>query len=651
MTDIKPRTDVQAQFFNPMNETMLDRLLNTDFQRRIGGSLNQKQQQRLVKTVRHYMTEVYSKNPDTSIQFLNKEVLQSVVPDFVSYLKRSSSSDGDVVLQMDVSARFGQLQTERQGASVAPPTPPDFRMNMDSDATSSLTRFEEIKRVREAEAAREAETSAAMAASRANKDSQEIVLSSPSLNRYVNSDIDFSNGTEAARQRDQLALIMRETERAVARSETTGQRTPPDPRAFFLGEGGKLPPTSRTQGIAVSNPTLAIADSYRDRALPQDVIKPQDDILSYKESEHNLFIYSGDRDWVTNTTETRYSFSINFDPANNQSGFGYNAATNIKFKNITRVELVKVIMPTEGLDTLLVSTANAASGTVEPTMNTDLNVNAFAYPYLQVRIPELNTNGYGTNDGLNNAFAVISYDAYWTADSNTKNRGFARMIPKFLKCQKVFYPTPLSTLQKLSFQIQRPDGNLVSASKDTLDVSGIYYSSTPTFTATKYFDASGIFFWITSKTYFSRFAFTQGDRINFQNVDFSTTFKTAAGAAATTDFTSFLNRSEGHIICDIGRAETISASLAFRDGPNVAGYANAIIIRGNFADPTTGSTSLRNFGGTSTTNSAFKAQLVSTPAVSAGRLINMSHQIQIILRVITREMDSAAKLRPDNLQA
>jgi hypothetical protein len=225
------------------------------------------------------------------------------------------------------------------------------------------------------------------------------------------------------------------------------------------------------------------------------------------------------------------------------------------------------------------------------------------------------------------------------------------MIPKFLKCQKVFYPTPLSTLQKLTFQIQRPDGNLISTSKDTLDVSGVYYSSTPSYTATKYFDASGIFFWITTKTYFSRFAFTQGDRINFQNVDFSTTFKTSAGAAATNDFTSFLNRSEGHIICDIGRAETISAVLAFRDGPNVAGYANAIIIRGSFADPTTGSTSLRNFGGTSSTNSTFKGQLVSTPAVSAGRLINMNHQIQIIFRVITREMDSAANLRPDNLQA
>jgi hypothetical protein len=29
----------------------------------------------------------------------------------------------------------------------------------------------------------------------------------------------------------------------------------------------------------------------------------------------------------------------------------------------------------------------------------------------------------------------------------------------------------------------------------------------------------------------------------------------------------------------------------------------------------------------------------------------MNRQIQIIMRVITREMDSAAKLRPDNLQA
>jgi hypothetical protein len=31
--------------------------------------------------------------------------------------------------------------------------------------------------------------------------------------------------------------------------------------------------------------------------------------------------------------------------------------------------------------------------------------------------------------------------------------------------------------------------------------------------------------------------------------------------------------------------------------------------------------------------------------------MNMNHQIQIILRVITRDMDATTKLRPDNLQA
>jgi hypothetical protein len=54
-------------------------------------------------------------------------------------------------------------------------------------------------------------------------------------------------------------------------------------------------------------------------------------------------------------------------------------------------------------------------------------------------------------------------------------------------------------------------------------------------------------------------------------------------------------------------------------------------------------------------NGSFGSSVVFTVVAgtlfSTGRLINMNHQVQIIMRVITREMDSAAKLRPDNLQA
>jgi hypothetical protein len=713
MTDIRPGTNTEAQFFNPKNEAMLDRLLYSDFQRRTGGDLTEKQNQRLVKTVKHYMTEVYSKSPDQSIQYLNKEVLQSVVPDYMSYLKRAAAAEDDGTLHADVNTRFGQLQTDRQGPATPQPVAPDFRINLDAEGPSPLSRFEEIKRIREAEAAREAETASARTTS------QEIVVTARdnTMGRFVESDVDFRNGAEAARQRDQLSLIMREAERSVTRTEIVSSRALPDPRAVLLGDSG-LPPTSRSQGIASANPTLAIADAYRSRAaLPQDVIKPQDDIVSYKEVEHNLYVYSADRDWVSNTAENRYNFSVTFDPANNQPGFGYNTATNIKFKNIVRIEFVKAIMPTESFDVLMTA---VTAGTPTPGLNT----NIFSFPYLQVRIPELNVNGYGTNDGINNAFAAISYDAYWTSDSNASNRGYARMIPKFLKCQKVYYPTPLATLQKLTFQIQRPDGTSVSTTSDTMTISMILMPTNAATTTNYKGTGSGTYEWIWLQTsaWFSQFMFSQGDRIVLKSVGFNSGL-TGAGFA---DLVNYLTQPQGLLISAIGQSS--GGSTGYLDGANTAGYANSIIVRNSFQDPTlglttvspwvtsyitnvtsnfrkdttgavtltpsnlsvsltmatglaftagmpvfvnNGSTPTSNFTGvvssyTSGTgalvingigniNGSFGSAVIYTVTAgtipSSGRLINMNHQIQVIMRVITREMDSAAKLRPDNLQA
>ena len=711
MSDIRPGTNTQAQFFNTQNEALLDRILYKDFHRRTGSELNEKQQQRLVKTVKHYMTEIYAKNPNQTTQFLNKEVLQSVVPDFMGYLKRSGVAEPDP-LQMDVSSRFGQLQNERQGPAMAVPVQPDFSLNMDSDGASPLSKFEELKKLREQEAAREAE-------SKPPSQSQELAVipNSGSMNRFVNSDVDFRNGAEAARQRDQLALIMREAERSAGYVNTNPVRSLPDPRAVLLGDNGNIPPTSRSQGIAVGNPTLAVADSYRDRVLPQDIIKPQDDIVAYKETEHNLFVYSADRDWVNNTSENRYNFSVTFDPANNQSGFGYNTATNIKFKNITRIEFVKAIMPTEGFDIL--ATSSSTAGTPQNTLNT----NIFSFPYLQVRIPELNVNGYGTNDGINNSFAAISYDAYWTSDSNASNRGYARMIPKFLKCQKIYYPTPLATLQKLTFQIQRPDGTTVSSTSDTLTVTAVLMPNNAVTTTNYRATGSATYewIWLQTSTYFSQFMVSQGDRIVLKNVGFNTALTAYAGF---NDLINYLTQPQGLLVSSIGIST--GASTGYTDGANVAGYANSIIVRNSFQDPSTGAvgvspwvtsynTSLTTFtkAASSTTispvvggsisltlatglayvagmqvfvsgatpannftgvvssyttgtgvivinnianvNGSFAGAVIYTVTagtlLSAGRLINMNHQIQIIMRVITREMDSASKLRPDNLQA
>jgi hypothetical protein len=650
MADLQPNT--KDVFFSKKNEDMLQRLLFTDVQRRTGSSLNDTQRTRLQKTVDHYMGAVYSDrdNAGKPVQALNKEVLQAVIPDYLSYLRRSSSRPTEEAdmdrIRNDVSSRFETMQIDRQGDRGVPPTPPNFQLTLDDNSPSSLSRFELIKQERELEAKRMEDAQIIQAAL-----SQPAVKMPEDMIRRIQSDDMFRTGSQEANQKDREQLALRDSSRLALRDAGKNEimDIAPDPRRSFFGEG------PRAMTIPNANPTIVLPDMTRSRGpLPQDVVIAQDDVIKYKENEYNLFIYSADRDWVTSSTENRYNFSVVFDPANNRSGFGLSPSTYIKFKNISRIELVKIIMPTEACDVLTVKETSATA------YETNYNVNVFSYPYLQVRIDELNTNGFGTNDGLNNAFGVVSYDAYWASDSSLNNRGFTRLIPKFLKCQKVFYPTPLATLQKMTIQIQKPDGTQFCTSADAIDISGIVTSAMipaasgawPTgtnniVTGTNYWDVSGEFLWIQTKAWFSKFAITQGDRVNFKNTVLPTGF--SSYGASTTDFLEFINRAEGHIVSDIAQGYLNGSNFVFKADSNKVGYSNFIIIRNKFNDPATGTFVVTTWGGNSTTSTSFLAALKAAPGLTSSRMINMSHQIQLIFRVITRDMDSATRVRPDNL--
>jgi len=645
------------EFFSRKNEDLLERLLVKDFNRRIGAELTEVQGVALEKRIKYYMGKVYADEANTGAQIrdLNTAVLQAVVPDYISYLKRPTRPTGDAEMDRirnDVSSRFDIMQQERQDGRPTPPNAPNFQMALEDNYPPTISRLEELRKQREAEAARF--ESALTAPPRMTPEEQSRRQGNDEMSKRIASDDMFRESSKEFAVNDMNALALRELSRAPGNAQMNQIiDVLPDPRRSFFGENGSSVFGTREQGIANANPTLVLAEGVRTRApLPQDVIKAQSDVVSYRDNEYNLFIYSADRDWVNNTTENRYNFSVNFDPANNRIGFGLSPSTYIKFKNIVRIELVKVIMPTEGIDTLSTKTSTSV-------YNTDGNINALSYPYLQVRVDELNTNGFGTNDGLNNAFGVISYDAYWASDSSLNNRGFTRLVPKFLKCQKVYYPTPLATLQKMTIQVQKPDGTILSSAPDSLDVSGVVTSaqlsphsawqpgSTSSVTGTNYYDVSGEYLWIQTKTWFSQFAVTQGDRIVLNNLALPSTF-TPSGPAAT-DFLNYLNRSEGHIVVDVAQAYLKSSTFTFMTGSNKIGYSNFIIIRNKFNDPSTGSTSIVNYGGSSALNNAFLAGLVASPGLSSGRLLNLSHQIQVIFRVITRDMDSATRLRPDNL--
>ena len=639
----QPPTRTQNAFLGLQNEEMLNRIAYQDLQRQLGSDLNDKQKLRLLKTVRHYMEEVAKDMPQENLKNKNMAVLFNTKDDFMTYLNRSQSAppvrDEDVS-RMDVAARFSQLQNERNTAKATPPAPPNFRLTLEEDGPSAMSQFEIARKQREEEVAR----------------GQQL------LQQNMRAEANFKENQQQSAQFEQSVLAdrerMRQAAQKTAASEMANRLVPPDPRRLFMkdildsslgNQGTPLEAILTQSGLATANPTTALPEAIRIKpALPQDNLIRQDDILAYKENEYNLFVYSADRDWVVNKSQNRYNFTVNFDPANNGPGQTFAPTATVKFKNITRIELVKTILPIEGIDILQKQDEDPSGN---PISSTALNINILSFPYLNVYIPELDTNGFGTDTFLNQAFASIQYDANWVSDANMASKGgYLAMIPKFLKCQKVYTPTPLSTLRKLTISIQRPDGCLVSDTQDTLDIANIVSSywidgtSTWTTTGTDYATASGLYLWIQTGNWFSRFQVNQGDRIQMKGISFPQAY--AGNEAAKNDLISFLERPEGHLVVQIAYQ---SGATAVTDGPNSVGYANYIIIRSRMADPTKGSTSVDTFGklGTSA-NQTFLDTLTNT-ANPVGRLINLSHQTTLVFRVITRDLDPTTRLRPDNM--
>ena len=89
-----------------------------------------------MKTVRHYMNEVYENLGEQPVQKLNTEVLAAVVPDYIGYLRRQQKDEQPVdLLRGDVASRFTQVQNERQEGREAPPAAPDFRLSLEDSSS------------------------------------------------------------------------------------------------------------------------------------------------------------------------------------------------------------------------------------------------------------------------------------------------------------------------------------------------------------------------------------------------------------------------------------------------------------------------------------------------------------------------------------
>jgi hypothetical protein len=656
-------------FFNEKNEGMLQRVLYSDICRRTGGDLSERQAERLIKTVKHYMGEVYRVKGDSStVGVMNKEVLQVVLPDYMMYVERTARNSGRSVVsdieigpgateapviagaitdggRMDLDTAFSRLQESRQQSTQKAPAPTDFRISLQNEGPVPMDVFERIKQDRQDEAIRQKAlvTSSGQAVA--------VGQVAPSgQGAYAAATDNFARSRRRAEEESEAAFAEAERRQLESRAAASRQSQaslpePPDMRALILGN---------TQNLD------RVRQTYEEPAVPtrqQMIITREPSTIEYKESELNLFVYSGDRDWAsTSSTETRYNFSVAFNPNNTATGLRLTPASTAKFRNIVRIELVKAIMPGESLDSVVTRTYNGTSFAYD----SPYNMNILSFPYIQVRIPELDTNTYGTNLGLNASFGVLQYDANWVYDtSNDMARGYFAMIPKFLKCQKVYSPTPLTTLQRLSFRFERPDGSLLSTVSDTLDIAEVRSSKELSASASMPYgyDAgvengtSAAYYVIVSNKYFNTYTVSKGDRIIIQNLTWESS-PTGSVINQVVELTTHLTASSGFIVVDTGCFVTGALTL----GANKQGYCNCLVVRGKFSDPTTGSVGTVELGGTadtsagsgSVTGGSLTAFLKNTD-LTTGRLLNQSHQVQIALRVITRDLDSTSVIRPDNL--
>jgi hypothetical protein len=306
-------------FFSQTNYGRILQPLREQYERKLNKpELPDDIDRRLQKTLSHYMTEVYRINSgQMPINSLNQESYRETTLNVDSWLaKQSSTTVQRSQPQQDnlfenVGSRFEREQQSRSVTQVPQSTPIDFSVrDDDEEAEDPIEKFERLRKLRESEnrAASSTQQQKATAAS----------SSSSSSNR---------NAIESNYSEPSAAPVT-----------------------------SSLPPVTQSQAPP---PLLA--------PRPQEYIIKQEDVVKYKENELNLYINSGDRDWLANKNENRYNFTINFNTLND-NGNTFSPAIKERFRNITRMELVKTILSGESLEVTVLATAPMPVNDVVPTV-------------------------------------------------------------------------------------------------------------------------------------------------------------------------------------------------------------------------------------------------------------------------------------------
>ena len=394
-----------------------------------------------------------------------------------------------------------------------------------------------------------------------------------------------------------------------------------------------------------------VNDNTYNTIHPDELLENQEKMVKFQrdtqpkyiEKVHYININSVDRKWADNKIETRYNFQVKF---NQNSDYSGSATINQMYRNIISVELVSAVMPMDAF--------------IEP-FDTRIYMGLSRYPYLLLRIDELDNVFKGTNNWVDKAFSTMIFDkVFYTNTLSTDYisgtgtsivqstpkqgfageylRGFMKYNPAYFE-KKKYYNNPLANLSRMTI------GITVNTQKDVLDILQIQYTGNvasvtgteliPTYAYPFSTQGSYSMLKITTSTYFSNRLFRIGDRVIIKNFEFD------VGHTGTNDsrFETFINRDEGHIIINLD-VETNGAT-----NTNNRGYIN------NFYIPPPGSMNSTNQTVDPTTyyDNTGSITVDFSNIKNWGRLIDVDLQTQLLFRIVSRDPDTTSTLQPINV--
>lgn len=209
------------------------------------------------------------------------------------------------------------------------------------------------------------------------------------------------------------------------------------------------------------------------------------------------------------------------------------------FKEIYSIKITNVAIPSE-MSHQLVNTVNIHSGDTYSNFN-------FNFPYILLNIDEFQDVYDGTDGNIRKCFCQLQYYKFIKTPNG---RGFIIFKPVQDE-SKIFYPSPLGVLSSLNISLTKPNGELLNKSVDGIGI----------FNISQY---QNYYLKITTKTYFLKDAFCNGDYIRIKNFMIYRIIN-QSNPERLHLLNTYINKEEGHQIYELGE-------------PNDDGYYNSFHI-------------------------------------------------------------------------